>query len=41
MDKKNFLAKLRSTFPNFELTLGEAKFALHGTPLWTSGTLNP
>jgi hypothetical protein len=37
MDKKNFLAKLRKTFPNFKLTLGEARFA-DGESIFVDGS---
>jgi hypothetical protein len=37
MDKKKFLAKLRKTFPNFKLTLGEARYA-DGESIFVDGS---
>ena len=37
MDKKKFLAKLRKTFPNFKLTLGEARYA-NGESIFVDGS---
>jgi hypothetical protein len=37
MNKKNFLEKLRETFPDFELTLGDARFA-DGESIFVDGS---
>jgi len=37
MNKKNFLEKLRGTFPDFELTLGDARFA-DGESIFVDGS---
>jgi hypothetical protein len=37
MNKKNFLEKLRGTFPDFKLTLGDARFA-DGESIFVDGS---